>query len=67
MLYFNMSSLLEEKVYVVLSETVKRGVYPLHGYRYGLFRVPAELIDKNEIKNVVAILKQVFKVDEFAA
>tara|TARA_Y100000780_G_C13633382_1_gene397476 strand:- start:6 stop:1052 length:1047 start_codon:yes stop_codon:yes gene_type:complete len=61
-----MSSLLEEKVYVVLSETVKRGVYPLHGYRYGLFRVPAELIDKNEIKNVVAILKQVFKVDEFA-
>jgi NAD-dependent dihydropyrimidine dehydrogenase PreA subunit len=61
-----MSSLLEDKVYVVLSETAKRGVYPLHGYRYGLFRVPAELTDKNEIKGVVTALKQAFKVDEFA-
>ncbi|MEM2761170.1 MAG: ferredoxin family protein [Nitrososphaerales archaeon] len=61
-----MSSLLEDKVYVVLSDTAKRGVYPLHGYKYGLFRVPAELTDKNEIKNVVNALKQAFKVDEFA-
>lgn len=61
-----MSSLLEDKVYVVLSETAKRGVYPLHSYRYGLFRIPADLTDKNEIKSVVTALKQAFKVDEFA-
>lgn len=61
-----MSSLLEDKVYVVLSDTAKRGVYPLHAYRYGLFRVPAELTDKNEIKSVVTALKQAFKMDEFA-
>jgi NAD-dependent dihydropyrimidine dehydrogenase PreA subunit len=61
-----MSALLEDKVYVVLSDTAKRGVYPLHAYRYGLFRVPAELTDKNEIKGVVTALKQAFKIDEFA-
>jgi NAD-dependent dihydropyrimidine dehydrogenase PreA subunit len=61
-----MSSLLEDKVYVVLSETAKRGVYPLHGYRYGLYRVPAELTDKKEIQSVTAALKQAFKIDEFA-
>ena len=61
-----MSSLLEDKVYIVLSDTAKRGVYPLHAYRYGLFRVPAELTDKNEIKSVVTALKQAFKIDEFA-
>ena len=61
-----MSSLLEDKVYILLSETAKRGVYPLHAYRYGLYRVPAELTDKKEIQGVVAALKQAFKVDEFA-
>ncbi len=61
-----MSSLLEDKVYIVLSDTAKRGVYPLHSYRYGLFRLPAELTDKNEIKGVVTALKQAFKTDEFA-
>lgn len=61
-----MSSLLEDKVYVVLSDTAKRGVYPLHSYRYGLFRVPAELTDKNEINSIVNALKQAFKIDQFA-
>ncbi len=61
-----MSSLLEDKVYMVLSETAKRGVYPLHAYRYGLFRIPAELNDKKEIQGVIAALKQAFKIDEFA-
>ncbi len=61
-----MSLLLEDKVYVVLSDTAKRGVYPLHGYRYGLYRVPAELTDKKEIQGVTAALKQAFKIDEFA-
>jgi len=61
-----MSSLLEDKVYIVLSDTAKRGVYPLHAYRYGLYRVPAELTDKKEIQGVTAALKQAFKIDEFA-
>ena len=61
-----MSSLLEDKVYMVLSDTVKRGVYPLHAYRYGLFRIPAESTDRKEIQSVVTTLKQAFKVDEFA-
>lgn len=61
-----MSSLLEDKVYMVLSETAKRGVYPLHAYRYGLFRIPAELNDKKEIQSVITALKQAFKIDEFA-
>lgn len=61
-----MSSLLEDKVYMVLSETAKRGVYPLHAYRYGLFRIPAELNDKKEIQGVITALKQAFKIDEFA-
>lgn len=61
-----MSSLLEDKVYVVLSDTAKRGVYPLHAYRYGLYRVPAELTDKKEIQGVATALKQAFNIDEFA-
>jgi NAD-dependent dihydropyrimidine dehydrogenase PreA subunit len=61
-----MSSLLEDKVYVVLSDTAKRGVYPLHGYKYGLYRIPAELTDKKEIQSLTSALKQIFKVDEFA-
>ncbi len=61
-----MSSLLEDKVYVVLSDVTKRGVYPLHGYKYGLYRIPAELTDKNEIQQVTNALKQVFKIDSYA-
>ncbi len=61
-----MSSLLEDKVYTVLSDTAKRGVYPLHAYRLGLFRIPAELTDKNERKDAINILKLSFKIDEYA-
>lgn len=61
-----MSSLLEDNVYVVLSDTAKRGVYPMHSYRYGLYRIPAELTDKKEIQLVTAALEPTFKVDEFA-
>lgn len=53
-------------MYVVLSDTAKRGVYPLHAYRYGVFRIPVELTDKKEINEVVSALKGSFKVDQFA-
>ncbi|MBI5133458.1 MAG: ferredoxin, partial [Thaumarchaeota archaeon] len=61
-----MSALLEDKVYIVLSDATKRGVYPLHSYKYGLYRLPAELTDKKEIQLVTAALGQAFKIDEFA-
>ncbi len=61
-----MSALLEDKVYVVLSDTAKRGVYPLHGYKYGLYRIPVELVKKEEIEQVVNALKSNFNVDRFA-
>jgi NAD-dependent dihydropyrimidine dehydrogenase PreA subunit len=61
-----MSSLLEDKVYAVLSETTKRGVYPLHGYKYGLYRLPVELTSKEEVSSVVSALSSMFKVDTYA-
>jgi NAD-dependent dihydropyrimidine dehydrogenase PreA subunit len=61
-----MSGLLEDKVYTVLSDTAKRGVYPLHGYRYGLYRVPVEVVDKKDIQNITSALEKSFKIDEFA-
>ncbi|MEM4634772.1 MAG: ferredoxin family protein [Candidatus Nitrosocaldus sp.] len=61
-----MSSLLEDKVYVVLSETTKRGVYPLHGYKYGLYRIPVDLTSKEDIQSVVSSLSGIFKVDAYA-
>lgn len=61
-----MSALLEDKVYVVLSETTKRGVYPLHGYKYGLYRLPVQLVKKEEIEQVVNVLKSNFDVESFA-
>ncbi|GBC73404.1 Ferredoxin-2 [archaeon HR04] len=61
-----MSSLLEDKVYAVLSETTKRGVYPLHGYKYGLYRIPVDLTSKEDIQSVVSSLSSIFKVDVYA-
>ena len=61
-----MSSLLEDKVYVVLSETTKRGVYPLHGYKYGLYRLPVEITSNDEVSSIVNVLSANFKVDTYA-
>ncbi len=61
-----MSSLLEDKVYAVLSETTKRGIYPLHGYKYGLYRIPVDLTSKEDIESVIASLRGIFKVDAYA-
>ena len=40
-----MSALLQDRVWVVLSEIAKRGIYPLHASRLGLFRMPVDLTD----------------------
>ncbi|MES4792500.1 MAG: ferredoxin, partial [Chloroflexota bacterium] len=47
-----MSALLKDRVWTMLSEVAKRGVYPLHGNKLGLFRVPVELTDKAEIAGI---------------
>ncbi|NOJ28003.1 MAG: ferredoxin, partial [Nitrososphaera sp.] len=47
-----MSALLKDRVWTMLSETAKRGVYPLHGNKLGLYRIPVELTDKAEIAGI---------------
>jgi NAD-dependent dihydropyrimidine dehydrogenase PreA subunit len=61
-----MSLLLQDKVYTVQSATSKRGIYPLHSYKLGLFRLPIKLEDKYEIDSIVSGFKKVFVMDQFA-
>ena len=48
------------------SSTAKRGVYPLHGYKLGIYRLPIKLEDPLEIKSVVEGLKKTFTMDTYA-
>jgi NAD-dependent dihydropyrimidine dehydrogenase PreA subunit len=48
------------------ASTAKRGVYPLHGYKLGLFRLPIKLDDPLEIQSVHDGLKKTFEMDTFA-
>ena len=48
------------------STTTKRGVYPLHGYKLGLYRLPIKLDDPLEMKSIVEGLKRTFTMDTFA-
>jgi NAD-dependent dihydropyrimidine dehydrogenase PreA subunit len=51
----------------MLSDVAKRGVYPLHASRLGIFRVPIELTERSEISTVMNSLKSSgFKVDTYA-
>lgn len=61
-----MSLLLKDRVYTMESPTAKRGVYPLHGYKLGLYRLPIELVEPDEIKSVVAGMKKTFEMDSYA-
>jgi NAD-dependent dihydropyrimidine dehydrogenase PreA subunit len=62
-----MSTLLDERVWVMLSDVAKRGVYPLHASRLGIFRLPVELTDRSEISTLMNSLKSCgFKVDAYA-
>lgn len=61
-----MSLLLKDKVYSVQSATSKRGIYPLHSYKLGLYRLPIKLEDKYEIDSIVSGFKKVFAMDQFA-
>ncbi len=61
-----MSLLLQDKVYTVQSTTAKRGIYPLHSYKLGLYRLPIKLEDQYEIDSIVNGLKKTFVMDAFA-
>jgi len=61
-----MSLLLKDRVYTMESPTAKRGVYPLHGYKLGLFRLPITLDEPLEIQSVHDGLKNTFEMDAFA-
>ena len=62
-----MSALLKDRVWVMLSEVAKRGVYPLHGSRLGLFRIPVEITGHSDINAIINSLKSSgFKVDSYA-
>jgi len=61
-----MSLLLKDRVWSMEAATAKRGVYPLHGYKLGLYRLPIKLDDPLEIQSVHDGLKKTFTMDMFA-
>src|SRR5206468_8882278 len=62
-----MSALLKDRVWVMLSEVAKRGVYPLHGSRLGVFRIPVEITEHADIIAIMNSLKSSgFKIDSYA-
>ncbi len=61
-----MSLLLKDRVWSMEAPTAKRGVYPLHGYKIGLYRLPIKLEDPAEIKSIHDGLKKAFEMDMYA-
>ncbi len=61
-----MSLLLKDRVYTMESPTAKRGVYPLHGYKLGLYRLPIKLDEPLEMQSIVEGLKKTFTMDTYA-
>jgi NAD-dependent dihydropyrimidine dehydrogenase PreA subunit len=61
-----MSLLLQDRVYTMEAPTAKRGVYPLHGYKLGLYRLPIKLDEPVEIKSVHDGMKNTFAMDTYA-
>jgi len=63
----NMSVLLKDRVWTMLSEVAKRGVYPLHGNKLGIFRMPIEITDKADFSSIMNDLRPSgFKLDTHA-
>jgi len=61
-----MSLLLKDRVWSMEASTAKRGVYPLHGFKLGLYRLPITLEDPDEIKSVHDGMKKAFEMDAYA-
>ena len=51
----------------MLSEVAKRGIYPLHASRLGIYRIPIELTENSDIAGIANDLKNSgFKIDRYA-
>jgi len=61
-----MSLLLKDRVYTMQASTAKRGVYPMHGYKLGLYRMPIKLDDPAEIKSILEGMKKTFDMAQYA-
>ena len=61
-----MSLLLKDRIYTMESPTAKRGVYPMHGYKLGLYRMPIKLEDPADIKSILDGMKKTFEMDSYA-
>jgi NAD-dependent dihydropyrimidine dehydrogenase PreA subunit len=62
-----MSALLKDRVWVMLSAVAKRGVFPLHASRLGVFRIPVEITEHSDISSITNDLRNSgFKVDSYA-
>ena len=61
-----MSLLLKDRVWSMEAPTAKRGVYPLHGFKLGLYRLPIKLDEPVELKSIHDGLKKTFDMDMYA-
>jgi NAD-dependent dihydropyrimidine dehydrogenase PreA subunit len=62
-----MSLLLSDKVWVMISEIAKRGIYPTHGSKLGIFRLPVDIVGQSETNSIMNDLKSSgFILDTFA-
>lgn len=61
-----MSLLLKDRIWSMEAPTAKRGVYPLHGFKLGLYRLPIRVEDPAEIKSIQDGLKKTFEMDSYA-
>jgi NAD-dependent dihydropyrimidine dehydrogenase PreA subunit len=62
-----MSALLKDRVWTMLSEVAKRGVYPLHGNKLGIYRIPIEVTEKSDMASIISDLRSAgFKMDTHA-
>ena len=62
-----MSLLLSDRVWVMLSEVAKRGIYPTHGAKLGIFRLPVELFGQSEISGIMNEMKKLgYTLDTYA-
>ena len=61
-----MSYLLQDSVWSMEAKTPKRGVYPLHGYKLGLYRLPINTEDLADHRSIHDGLKKTFEMDMYA-
>ena len=52
-----MSLLLSDKVWIMLSEVAKRGVYPTHSAKLGIYRLPVDIVGQSEVNGIMSELK----------